>query len=204
MFGNNNRIYGYIYNNYENPEETGKELDMLLLYVNVRDIFFDVENQSKRKVLQFIIEHVLKSGDILIVRNIKSFGNNQAFTINIMNDLFLRGINLYFIENDSINRVMEIQEKINKAKQELILQINEEKRQATINGIDNMPIDNNGKKYSFKTGNYIGRPLIEFPDNFEEIYIKYKNKEILAKDAIEELGLKKASFYNLIKRYENK
>ena len=63
-------------------------------------------------------------------------------------------------------------------------------------------IDENGKKYSIKTGKHIGRPIAEYPSNFEEVYNKWKLKEISSKEAIEELGVKKATFYNLCKRYK--
>ena len=49
---------------------------------------------------------------------------------------------------------------------------------------------NNGVKF--------GRPKIEKPQNFDIVVHKWKNKEIKTKEAIEMLGLKSNTFYNLI------
>lgn len=61
-----------------------------------------------------------------------------------------------------------------------------------------------GKKYiSAKTGRAVGRPEVEYPENWQEVYTSWKNGEITAVQAMNETGLKKNSFYNLVKRYEN-
>ena len=46
-----------------------------------------------------------------------------------------------------------------------------------------------------------GRKLISFPDNWEELYSKWENKEITSKEFCEMSGLKKATFYNLMAEY---
>lgn len=51
---------------------------------------------------------------------------------------------------------------------------------------------NNGVKF--------GRPKIEKPHNFDDVVFKWKNKELKSKEAMEILGLKPNSFYNLLKR----
>lgn len=49
-----------------------------------------------------------------------------------------------------------------------------------------------------------GRPKVEIPYNFEEIYKKWKNDEITATKAIELTGLKRNKFYDFAKLYEKK
>lgn len=49
-----------------------------------------------------------------------------------------------------------------------------------------------------------GRPLVEIPSNFEEIYKQWKNGEITATKAIELTGLKRNKFYDFAKIYDNK
>lgn len=53
-------------------------------------------------------------------------------------------------------------------------------------------------------GKYKGRKKIDYPLNWEEIYNKYKTREITGTKAMELLGLKRNTFYNLKKEYENK
>lgn len=70
-------------------------------------------------------------------------------------------------------------------------------------GIAAMPVDEgSGKKISRKTGRCIGRPPVQFPDNWPEYYMKWKSREITAVAAMEYLGLKPNSFYKLARRYE--
>lgn len=51
-------------------------------------------------------------------------------------------------------------------------------------------------------GKYLGRPRLQKPANFESFYIKWKQGEITAKKAMEETGLKRTSFYKLVKQME--
>ena len=68
-------------------------------------------------------------------------------------------------------------------------------------GIDVMPVVN-GKKVSLKTGNPTGRPPATFPDTWEQYYNEWRNGNITAKTCIEKLGLKRATFYKLVNKYE--
>lgn len=51
-------------------------------------------------------------------------------------------------------------------------------------------------------GKYKGRRGIGYPNNWEEVYDKWKVREITAVKAMELTGLKKNTFYKLIKEYE--
>lgn len=70
-------------------------------------------------------------------------------------------------------------------------------------GLAAMPVDEkSGKKISKKTGRCVGRPPIQFPDDWDEYYGKWKRKEITAVAVMGQLGLKPNSFYKLAHRYE--
>lgn len=51
-------------------------------------------------------------------------------------------------------------------------------------------------------GKYLGRPRLVTPKNFEEVYIKWKAKEITAVSATSILGISRSSFYKLVKLQE--
>lgn len=51
-------------------------------------------------------------------------------------------------------------------------------------------------------GKHLGRPKAEYPDNWEEVYTKWKSKDINGKSAMEELNLTRTTFYKLVKMYE--
>lgn len=52
-------------------------------------------------------------------------------------------------------------------------------------------------------GKYKGRKAIEYPSNWEDVYKLWKNRETTGNKAMEQLGLKRNTFYKLIKEYEN-
>lgn len=52
-------------------------------------------------------------------------------------------------------------------------------------------------------GKYKGRKKIDIPDGWDEIYNQWKTREITATKAMQILGLKRNTFYKLLKEYEN-
>ena len=58
-----------------------------------------------------------------------------------------------------------------------------------------------GISTAMNKGIKFGRPTIEKPQNFDIVVNKWKNKEIKTKEAIEQLGLKPSTFYNMVNKY---
>lgn len=52
-------------------------------------------------------------------------------------------------------------------------------------------------------GKHLGRPKLQIPDNFDEVYISWKSGEFTAKAAQKALGLSSTSFYKLVKQKES-
>jgi DNA invertase Pin-like site-specific DNA recombinase len=51
-------------------------------------------------------------------------------------------------------------------------------------------------------GAYKGRKKIEYPKNWIEVYTQWKGRQLKGNDAMEQLGLKRNTFYNLVTEYE--
>ncbi|MBQ3728502.1 MAG: hypothetical protein II903_03270 [Spirochaetales bacterium] len=49
----------------------------------------------------------------------------------------------------------------------------------------------------------LGRPKVEFPQGWDELYVKWRHRDITAKEFMELTGLKKGSFYHLISAYNS-
>lgn len=49
------------------------------------------------------------------------------------------------------------------------------------------------------TGRHLGRPAIPVPENFDDVVAQWKNGEITAREAMRQTGLKRSSFYKLVK-----
>ena len=50
-------------------------------------------------------------------------------------------------------------------------------------------------------GVHLGRPIIQLPDNFAVVVARWEGGEITFNEALEETGLKKATFYNRLREY---
>lgn len=70
-------------------------------------------------------------------------------------------------------------------------------------GIASMPVVN-GKRVSSKTGKATGRPAAVFPEEWENYYSEWKRDNITAKKCMDDMGLKRTTFYKLVKIYEEK
>ena len=51
-------------------------------------------------------------------------------------------------------------------------------------------------------GKHLGRPKAEYPSEWQQYYIRWKNNEITATQCMKDLSLTRNTFYNLVKRYE--
>ena len=68
-------------------------------------------------------------------------------------------------------------------------------------GIAAMPVNEDGKRVSTKSGNPTGRPEATYPDEWESVISQLDRNEITAVKAMEMLSLKKTTFYRLLKAY---
>ena len=63
-------------------------------------------------------------------------------------------------------------------------------------------VEAHNKKVSKKTGNVVGRPVLDYPKNFASVVEQQQKKEMTMQQALAALGIKKSSYYKLIKKYE--
>lgn len=53
-----------------------------------------------------------------------------------------------------------------------------------------------------RKGKHLGRPPLKLPDNFGEVYCRWKKGEITAKKAMGILGMSRSHYYRKVKEYE--
>ncbi len=154
----------------------------------------------------------LQAGDLLIILSLDRLGRNyieireqwQFITQTLKADIKVLDMPLL----DTSTATADLDKRFIA---DLVLQIlsytAQKERENTIKrqrqGIDVMPIVD-GKRISKKTGKATGRPKAEYPLNWNEIYTQWKAEEISGVIAMEKLGLKKNTFYKLVKQYETK
>lgn len=154
---------------------------------------------------------LLRKGDLLVISSLDRLGRNymeirQQWNY-IINDI---GADIKVLDMPLLD-TRESEGSLDKRFiADLVLQIlsyvaqkeleNNKKRQQQ--GIAVMPIVN-GKKVSLKTGRSTGRPEATYPKEWERYYHDWRKGNITAKRCIEELGLKRATFYKLVSKYES-
>ena len=149
------------------------------LYIKSLDRLSRNKEQAKRE-LQFFKDNGIRAKIIDMPTTMIDLPSEQAWV------------------NDMVTNIMiEVLSSIAENERETI-----RKRQRE--GIDSMPKDQTGKRVSKKTGKAVGRPTVKYPENWNSVYCDWKSKKITAIKAMELLGLKNNSFYNLVRRFENK
>ncbi len=154
----------------------------------------------------------LVKGDSLFVKSLDRFSRNKEEAKKELQYFHDIGVRVKILDIPStMTEISEGQEwildMINNILIEVLTSIAENERLTICSrqaeGLAAMPTDSSGKKISKKTGRCIGRPPIQFPDNFKKYYDKWKQKEITAISAMNALGLKPNSFYKLVHQYES-
>lgn len=158
-------------------------------------------NRPRYTVLR---DDILRDGDILIITEVDRLGRNKKDTLDELRILTDRNIRVMILEipttlqnvsamNNSMAKM--VLETINHMLIELYAAMaqaeveKKEKRQRE--GIE-------AKKLRGEWDDY-GRPKIQKPDNWEQVIERWRAKQITAVEAMKQMGLKKSSFYKLLK-----
>lgn len=157
----------------------------------------------------------LVRGDELYITSLDRLGRNKEETLKELQYYKDNGIRIKVLDipttmidigkTESQTWIIEM---INNILIEVLTSLAEQERanirERQAQGLAQMPINpKTGKKRSLKTGHDIGRPAAEYPANWKEVYQNWKEGNIKAVEAMEQMELKKNTFYNLVKRYEN-
>ena len=159
-----------------------------------------------------LIKATIHKGDTLIIKELDRLGRNYDENKSEYEYWKNKGVNLIFIDNDYLNLKsdMTLEEKLMKDQMLQLLSYVAQKERESKNkickeGINAMPKNEKGVRVSTKKGKEgrtYGRQNTPRPTNFEEVYKQWKSKEIKGVKAMELLGLKKTTFYKMVKEYE--
>lgn len=164
-----------------------------------RDIITDKESGKdfNRTGYTALKNAMLRKGDTLVIKSLDRLSRNKSDIKNELQFFKDNGIRLKVI--DLPTTMMDLPtgqewvfEMVNNILIEVLGTIAEQER-ATIRKRQAEGIEaakQNGKK--------LGRPALEFPDNWQEVYTSWKNGEITAKTAMERTNTKRTSFYKLV------
>lgn len=202
--------YGRVSSTDQNEE---RQIDALLKAgVDERDIFIDKKSGKDfdREQYKALLGR-LREGDLVVILSLDRLGRNyteiqqewKRITQEIKADIQILDMPLL----DTSKSTADLDKRFIA---DLVLQIlcytaekeRENIRKRQQQGIALMQ-EVNGQKISLRTGRPTGRPRAVKPDNWNEVYTQWINKDITAVKAMEMLNLKPNTFYKFVNEEKN-
>lgn len=197
-----NRKFGYIRVSSKDQNE-GRQLEaMRKIGINERDIYLDKQSGKNFERANYqLLKRVIRKGDILYIHSLDRFGRNKEEILQEWNDL-TKNIEADIVVLDMpLLDTTQYKDSMGTFIADLVLQIlswmaeeeRERIRKRQREGID----------LALQNGIQFGRPTVHVSEEFKEVYRKWKSGEITAIVAMQEAGVKKTSFYKLVKVLED-
>lgn len=185
----------------QNPE---RQIAILLeMGIEERNIY--VEKRSghnfNRETYDMLIHHIMRPGDRLTVTELKRFGRNY---MEIYREWHHITKELQMDIRVADNKILDTSKD-----KDLLGQVITDVVLALLSYVaegdweERHELQRQGIEVAKKSGKYLGRPRVEFPEKWEEYYDHWKSGRITAKEAMKLMNLKKDSFYRLVKKHEN-
>lgn len=195
------RTYGYSRVSTKD-QNLDRQLVELEKHVEERFIFQDKQSGKDFNRAQYqLMKKVAQKGDVIFVKSLDRLGRNKKQIKEELEYYKNEGVRVKIL--DIPTSMMDIttgQEWLIDMINNLLIEVLSTMAEQERNNIRSRQAE--GIATAKSKGLKFGRPGVEYPDNWKDIYDKWKVREITAVKAMELLNLKKNSFYNLVKRYE--
>ena len=198
----NSKTFGYCRVSSTDQKEDRQLEAMLELGINERDIFVDKCSGKNFDRPQYqALKAQLREGDVLVIKSIDRLGRNYKQICEEWREI-TREIkaNIKVLDMPVLDTTRTeglIGEVISDIVLQLLSYVAEQERafikQRQAEGI----------KLAKEKGKRLGKPPIEYPENWDNVYKVWKSGAITAREAMKQLNLKPTSFYKLAKLYQN-
>ena len=195
--------FGYVRISSKDQNEARQIKNMLDAGVHERDIYIDKQsgkNFDRPQYQAMKDPSRLREGDTIVFDSITRMGRNMDETLKEYRWFVENGINLEFIKEPMINTNNETDDVILKAIQQAVLVIltafSEKERS------DIRVRQAEGIEAAKRKGTKFGRPLKTLPEEWDELYLQWKNGQIKAVEFMDQIEMKKSTFYKKVNEYE--
>ena len=194
----NNKIFGYCRVSSKEQNEERQIVAFKEYGIDERDIYIDKKSGKDFDREQYnVLKHILRKNDLLVIKSIDRLGRNYIKIVEEWRDI-TKNINADIVVIDMpLLDTRKNKDLLGTFINDLILQILSYVAEQERNFIRQRQKE--GIFIAKEKGIKFGRPKIEKPLNYDEVVLKWKNKEIKSKDAMKQLGLKPNTFYTMIK-----
>ena len=180
-----------------------RQLDALKGYVTDEKYIYSDKASGKdmdRDGFQNMLK-AMRAGDTLYVKSIDRIGRNKEQIKSYLeyfkeNEIRVKIIDLPTTMKDIDEGEEWILDMINNIIIEVYTSIAEQERETLLQR------QAEGIASAKAKGKHLGRPVIELPAEWDQLYKEWKAKKITAVKFMDEVGMKKATFYNRVKEYE--
>ena len=195
--------FGYVRISSKDQNEARQIKNMLNAGIDERDIYIDKQsgkNFDRPQYQAMKDPSRLREGDTIVFDSITRMGRNMDETLKEYRWFVENGINLEFIKEPMINTNNETDDVILKAIQQAVLVIltafaEKERSDIRVRQAE-------GIEAAKRTGTKFGRPLKTLPEEWDELYLQWKNGQIKAVEFMDQIGMKKSTFYKKVNEYE--
>lgn len=197
----NSKTFGYCRVSSTDQKEDRQLEAMLELGINERDIFVDKCSGKNFDRPQYqALKIQLREGDVLVIKSIDRLGRNYKQICEEWREI-TREIkaNIKVLDMPVLDTTRTeglIGEVISDIVLQLLSYVAEQERafikQRQAEGI----------KLAKEKGKRLGKPPIEYPENWDNIYKVWKSGAITAREAMKQLNLKPTSFYKLANKFK--
>lgn len=183
----------------QNPERQVQI--MLKLGIDKRNIYLDKKSghDFNREVYDMLVNHVMRPGDRLTVTELKRFGRNYKEIYQEWHHITKElGMDIRVADNAILDT---------SANKNLLGQVITDVVLAVLAYVaeqdwdERHELQRQGIEVAKAEGRHLGRPKVEYPENWSENYAAWKAGDMTAAEAMRRTGLKKDSFYRLVKKY---
>lgn len=204
------KVFGYIRVSSKDQNEARQLKEMIDLNIGERDIFIDKASGKNFNRPQYqTLKNSMREGDLLYIHSIDRFGRNskeimkewQEITQEIKADIKVLDMPLLDTtkHKDTLGTFVS----------DLVLQVLSFVAERERENINKRQAE--GIAIAKAQGKHLGRPKMDLKSlskmqrqTLEKYYQLWKNNEITGVQFADMLELKKNTFYNIIKEYENK
>lgn len=173
------------------------------LHIDERDIFIDKQSGKdfNRENYQ-ALKKCLRKGDLLFIKSIDRLGRDYKEIRKEWADITTNiGADIKVLDMPNLDTTKH-KDLLGTFISDLILQVLSYVAEQERKNIKQRQAE--GIAIAKAKGIKLGRPKAEYPKDFEKVYSDWKAGNMTAVKAFEQLGLKKATFYNLVKKYEDR
>ncbi len=193
------RQYGYIRVSSKDQSEERQVAAMKEQGINKRDTFIDkLSGKDFQREQYQLLKRILRPGDVLYIQSLDRFGRNKEEIVQEWNDITKELQADIVVLDMPLLDTTQYKDSMGTFIADLVLQIlswiaQEERdriRKRQREGID----------VAMQQGKTFGRPKAKITNEFMEAYYEWKSGEITATRAMKRAGVKKTTFYKLVKQ----